>query len=163
MLDYLELKYLCFKSAKVYYKSSQIISDTLSPNKPLEVLHRNGLVHPIGPYISLSICSPPESSVSLQLNLLYEFTIHYSDAIMSRMVSQITGVSIVYSMVCSGADQRKHQSFASLAFVSGIHQWPVNFWYKGPVTQKMFPFDDVIMCIFQWLFISPIKMDKEET
>ena len=37
------------------------------------------------------------------------------------------------------------QSFASLAFVRIIHRWPVNSPYKGPVTRKMFPFDDVIM------------------
>ena len=61
------------------------------------------------------------------------------------MACQITGVSIVYSNVCSGADQRKHQSSASLAFVRGIHRWPVNSPQKGPVTRKMFPFDDVIM------------------
>ena len=39
---------------------------------------------------------------------------------MSAMASQITGVSIVYSTVCTGADQRKHQSSVSLAFVGGI-------------------------------------------
>ena len=42
---------------------------------------------------------------------------------MSAMASQITGVSIVCSTVCSGADQRKHQSCASLAFVRRSHQW----------------------------------------
>ena len=73
------------------------------------------------------------------------FSYHYSDVIMSTMASQITGVSIVYSTVCSGADQRKHQSSASLAFVRGIHRWLVNSPYKGPVTHKMFTFDDVIM------------------
>ena len=62
------------------------------------------------------------------------------------MASLITDVSIVYSPVCSGADQRKHQSSASLAFVWGIHRWPVNSPHKGPVTRKMFPFHDVIMC-----------------
>ena len=36
-----------------------------------------------------------------------------SDVIMIAVTSQITGVSIVYSTVCSGADQRKHQSSAS--------------------------------------------------
>ena len=46
--------------------------------------------------------------------------------------------------------RRKHQSFTSLAFVRGIHQWPVNSQHKGPVTQKMFPFNYVIMC-GQWL------------
>ena len=45
----------------------------------------------------------------------------------------------------SRVDQRNHQSSASLAFVRGIHQWPVNSPHKGPVTRKMFPFDDVIM------------------
>ena len=45
----------------------------------------------------------------------------------------------------SGADQRKYQSSTSLAFVRGIHRWPVNSPHKGPVTRKMFPFDDVIM------------------
>ena len=44
---------------------------------------------------------------------------------MAAMASQITGVSIVSSTVCSGADQRKHQSFASLAFFKGIQRWPV--------------------------------------
>ena len=44
------------------------------------------------------------------------------------------GVSTVYS----GADQRKHQSSASLAFVRGIHRWPVNSPHKGPVTRKSF-------------------------
>ena len=34
---------------------------------------------------------------------------------------------------------KKHQSSASLAFVSGIHRWPVNSPHKGPVTRKMLP------------------------
>ena len=44
--------------------------------------------------------------------------------------------------------QREHQSSASLAFVRGIHRWLVNFPHKGPVTRKMFPFDDVIMGMY---------------
>ena len=63
---------------------------------------------------------------------------------MSAMVSQITSVSIVYSTVCSGADEGKHQNSASLALVRGIHWWPVNSPHKEPVTREMFPFDDVI-------------------
>ena len=59
--------------------------------------------------------------------------------------SQITSLTIVYSIVYSDADQRKHQSFASLAVVRGIHRGPVNSPHKWPVTWKMFPFDDVIM------------------
>ena len=64
---------------------------------------------------------------------------------MSVMASQIAGVSIVYSTVCSGVDQRKHQSSASLAFVRGIHRWAVNSPHKGPMARKTLPFDDVIM------------------
>ena len=70
---------------------------------------------------------------------------HYSDVIINTMASQITGLLIVCTAVCSGTDQRKHQSSASLAFVGGIHQWPVNSPHKGPVMRKMFPFDDAIM------------------
>ena len=68
-----------------------------------------------------------------------------SDVIMSAMVSQNTGIFVVHSTVYSGANQRKRQSSASLAFVTRIHRWPVNSPHKGPVTRKMFPFDDVIM------------------
>ena len=57
----------------------------------------------------------------------------------------ITSLTIVYSIVYPDADQRKHQSSASLAFVRGIHRGPVNSPHKWPVTRKMFPFDDVIM------------------
>ena len=77
----------------------------------------------------------------------YEIPIHYSNVIMSVMASQITGVLIACSTFCSGADQIKHQSSASLAFVRGINRWPVNYLHKGPVTGIMFPFDDVIMHI----------------
>ena len=64
---------------------------------------------------------------------------------MSMMVSQITSLLIVYSIFYSGVDQGKHQSSASLAFVWGIHWWPVNSQHKRPVTRKMFPFDNIIM------------------
>ena len=70
---------------------------------------------------------------------------HYNDVIMSAMASQITSLTIVYSTVYSGADQRKHQNSASLAFARVIHRGPVTSPHKGPVTWKMFPFDDVIM------------------
>ena len=39
---------------------------------------------------------------------------------------QITGVSLACLTVSSGADLIKHQSSASLAFVRGIHRWPVD-------------------------------------
>ena len=64
---------------------------------------------------------------------------------MGAIASQITSLTIVYSIVYSDADQRKQQSSASQAFVRGIHRGPVNSPHKWPVTGKMFPFDDVIM------------------
>ena len=70
---------------------------------------------------------------------------HYCDAIMGIVAFQITSLTIVYTTVYSDADQSKHQSCASLAFVWGIHRGPVNSPHKWPVTRKMFPFDDVIM------------------
>ena len=70
---------------------------------------------------------------------------HYSDVIVNAMASEITGVTIGYSTVSLGADQRKHESSVPLAFVRGIHRWSVNSPHKGPVTRKMIPFDDVIM------------------
>ena len=64
---------------------------------------------------------------------------------MGVIASQITSLTIVYSTAYSGADQRKHKISVWLAFVRGIHRWPVNSPHKVPVTQKKFPFDDVIM------------------
>ena len=57
---------------------------------------------------------------------------------MGAMASQITDVQVVCSTICSGADQRKDQSSVSLAFVRGIHRWPVDSLHKGPVTRKIF-------------------------
>ena len=62
-----------------------------------------------------------------------------------RHNKQRDGVSIVCLTGCSGADQRKHRNSASLTFVRGVYRWPVDSLYKGPVTWKMFPLDDVIM------------------
>ena len=62
-------------------------------------------------------------------------------------------IAIVYSTVYSGWDQRKYQSSVSLAFVRGIHRSPVNSPHKGPVTRKMFSFDDVIIDIYNLHFL----------
>ena len=65
---------------------------------------------------------------------------------MGAIASQPISLTIVYLTVCSDADQRKHQSSASLVFVRGIHRGPVNSPHKWPVTAIFFlPFDDVIM------------------
>ena len=89
-------------------------------------------------------CFKVESYIIVQSGGHKIMWLHYSDVILSVMVSQITGILIVCSTDCSGADQRKHQSFASLAFLRGICWWPVDSPHKRPVKRKMFPFDDVI-------------------
>ena len=53
-------------------------------------------------------------------------------------VSSLTSLTMVYSTVYSGADQRKHQSSALLAFVRGFHRWLVNSPHKRSVTRKSF-------------------------
>ena len=63
---------------------------------------------------------------------------------MSAMASQITCVPIVCSNFCSGVDQRKHQSSASLVSVRRIL---MDSPHKGSVKRKIFPFDDVIMVL----------------
>ena len=86
------------------------------------------------------MCTKPNHTLVVDVSVT-----HYCDFIMDAMASQITSLTTVYSIVDSGADQRKHQSSASPAFVRGIHRGPVNSPHKWPVTRKMFPFDDVIM------------------
>ena len=69
---------------------------------------------------------------------------HYNDVIMSAIASQITSLTIDYSTVDSGADQRKHQSSASLAFVWVTGEFPaqmasnaenVSIWWRHHVQQ----------------------------
>ena len=50
--------------------------------------------------------------------------------------------------------KKKHQSFASLSFVRGIHLRPVDSPNNRPVTRKMVPFDNVIMILFvTWITV----------
>ena len=88
----------------------------------------------------------------IMLDIQYDIKrIHCSDIRMGAMASQITSLTIVYFAVDSGTDQRKRQSSAWLAFVRGIHRWPVNSPHKWPVTRKMFPFDDVVMLLSSYI------------
>ena len=83
---------------------------------------------------------PDEASYGKEFHFPFvdEDMLHCYDVTMGEMASQINGLTIVYSTVhYSSPDQRKHQSFASVAFVRRIHRWPVNSPYKWPVTRKM--------------------------
>ena len=85
---------------------------------------------------------------------LQVYILHYNDVIRGAMASQITSLTSVHSTVYSRRRSKKHQSSALLAFVRGIHRWPVNCLHKGPVTWKMFPFDDAIMV--HWYTAVPV-------
>ena len=76
--------------------------------------------------------------------------IHYDDVILGAMASKITSLTIVYSTVYSGADQSKHQSSASLAFVWGISPGTGEFPAQMASNKEIFPFDDVIMILPIW-------------
>ena len=109
--------------------------------------HQSGVFSQVSLVITDNSRKPPTQCKRRVFIKMYHHSIqnHYDDVIMGGMTSQITSLAIVYSTVYSGADQRKHQSPASLAFVRGIHRGQVNSPHKWPVTRKLLPFDDVIM------------------
>ena len=81
--------------------------------------------------------SVPYIHGSVQHGYGYRYVFFPVSLVPITVTSQITSLTIVYSTVYSGADQRKHQSSASLAFVRGIHRGPVNSPHKWPVTRKI--------------------------
>ena len=72
-------------------------------------------------FLFLSIIPTRKMTLTVQTMIL-----HYNDVMMDAMAFQIISVTIVCSSVYSGADQRKHQSPASLVFVGRIRRWPGN-------------------------------------
>ena len=61
--------------------------------------------------------TPVIKDISQYQDAVWKGLTHYDNVIMDSIAPQITSLTIVYSTVHSGADQSKHQSFASLAFV----------------------------------------------
>ena len=94
-------------------------------------------------YVSIPLL---EILLNLQTSGLYHLNqSHYNSVIMSVMAYQITSLTNVYSTVYSRRRSKKIWKLQSLAFVRGIQRWSVKSPHKGPLTRKMFPFDDVIM------------------
>ena len=93
------------------------------------------------PYIPLGVYHTGRFNAMrpIQTIVMHAQSIHYDGIIMSTVAYLITGVSIICSTVCSGADQRKHQSSTSLVCVRGIHRWPLDSPHKGTVTRKKVP------------------------
>ena len=84
---------------------------------------------------------------------------------MSAIASQITSLTIVYSIVHPGTDQGKHQSSASLAFVCGIPRRPVNSPHKGPVVSiwwRPHGFYSVLLRITHRGRVTPICVDNQD-
>ena len=74
---------------------------------------------------------------------------------MSAMPSQITRASIVFLTFSWGADERKHQSYASLAPVRGIHRWGESTCEGNPSAWPVADLD-----ILQTRFNSEIPAEK---
>ena len=128
---------------------SQTTFSSISPLRVYLILHlylSDPLSHMHISQVSLKLScgNACEISTPCSMGQLGMFANHYNDVIMSAIASQIISLTIHYSTVCSGTDQRKQQNSASLAFVRWIHWCLVNSPHKWPVTWKMFPLDDVI-------------------
>ena len=97
------------------YWLMRVMSDGTKPlPEPMLTYHQRCMVCNI--YLkAVSLCTYPWSESENRY-------FHYNGTIMSTMGSQITSLTIAYSSVYSGADQRRHQNSASLAFVRGIHR-----------------------------------------
>ena len=80
---------------------------------------------------------------------------------MSAMASQITSLTIVYSNIYLGTDQRKQQSSTSLACVWGIHRGPVNSLHKWAVTRKMIPFDVIMVHRWAQVLKRPAQLSQD--
>ena len=81
----------------------------------------------------------------------------YSDVIMSSMASQITRSRWFTQPFIQGVDQRKKSKLRVTGLCAGNSPMTGEFPTQRPVTQKMFPFDDVTMsqCDLQWLGLLP--------
>ena len=83
---------------------------------------------------------------------------HHTDVIMTTLAFQITSLTVVYSAVYSDADQRKHQSSASLA---GTGEFPaqrasyaenVSIWWRHHELH--------IICTYNWILIFAYIIDS---
>ena len=95
--------------------------------------------------LTIHSCHPSIFITHTNFIVVWHALCHYNDVIMDAIASQNTSLMIVYSTVYSDADQRKHQSSASLAFgreVTGTGEIPaqmasnaekVSIWWRHHV------------------------------
>ena len=111
-------------------------------------------------YICITVSKRKETGPGYEYISIELLVFHYNDVIMGAMASQITSVSFVYSLVYSISDRRKHRSPRHWPLCGDFTGGPVISPHKGPVTQKMFPFDDVIIFPVGVRFIWQHKWSK---
>ena len=80
-------------------------------------------------------------------------THHYNDIIMGAIASQITSLTIVYSTIYSDADQRKHQSSASLAFVWVPGEFPAKMASNAENVAIWWRHHDIEIVMLRWWWI----------
>ena len=113
----------CFQHIYIYLKFRWL--------RPIHLVSRlvpylNSMTHYFNTLISKSCGKITSTTDTSHWVTVAVVTTYYCEVIMDAMASQVTSFTIVYWTFHPGADQRKHQSSASLAFVRGIHRWPVN-------------------------------------
>ena len=126
----MNLKCICelLKCQNIWQKCIQLITGGLWKIIVISLLFCDLLVFYIANQWSCFVASlklddnPPGSLECLPTISARAPGLHYNDIIMGTMASQITSLRVVYSTVYSEADQRKHRSSTSLAFVWGIHR-----------------------------------------
>ena len=101
---------------------------------------------------------------------IYIYIYHYTDVTMNAMASQITGLSIVYSNICPGADQRKHQTSTPLTFVRGIHRFPAQRASNAENVSIWWRHHDICVCKLShiccrqcWLIVNWIVENFDES
>ena len=130
-------------------------NDNLHQNTTISIEEKCILIRHLqnGDYFA-SASNETEMPLHLEGSLILDYSVAYNTWLWWFIIvtwSWRDGVwndclTIVCSTVYWGADERKHQSSALLASVQGIHRWPMISPHKWPVTRKMYPFNDVIMC-----------------
>ena len=142
---YYRTLFLIIQSALVKIMLWCWIGDKLI-SEPMMVKFKDGYTS-LGPNVLKRIgsCSATVSYTSriIDHNVL-DWIIHDSDAMMRARRLKSPACQLFTQPIILAQTRRKHQSSVSLAFVRGIDRWSVNSPHKGPVTRKMFLFDDVI-------------------
>ena len=93
---------------------------------------------------------------ALQSSIFYT-RVHYSDVIKGAMTSHHPHDCLL-NRLFRRRTTNTPKLYTSLAFVRGIHRWPVNSPHKWPVTRNIFPFDDVIILLLIILILSIPKI-----